>query len=83
MLGARARAANGWVQARRQRRSFELATFSGLLQAADPEIQREAVANASRLFSNVERAGIDCHPPTTDEEPSNPGAAFDDLDLEF
>ena len=47
------------------------------MKAWDPEVQRRAVQEASRLFANVDRAGLDCEPPTKKREESNPGAPLD------
>ena len=50
---------------------------SGLLRAWDRDVQREAVLQAGRIFRNVDRAGVECEPPTDEREAANVGEAID------
>eukprot|EP00966_Prymnesium_polylepis_P222377 5144929-Prymnesium_polylepis.1 len=43
-----------------------------LLRAWDAEVQRETVHEASRVFKDVQKAGVGCAPPTDEIEESNP-----------
>ena len=56
---------------------------SGLLRAWDISTQRQAAREASRLFADVQTAGLFDRPPTAElEEDVDPGVAFDADNLE-
>jgi len=53
-----------------------------LLRAWDAEVQRETVHEASRVFKDVQKAGVGCAPPTDEIEESNPGEAVDEAEMD-